>query len=61
VLAEGGLVGVGVRNFISSFEITAWGLKGTKLVPRNLAWAFWTVIDSIYAILKARKNSTLVI
>jgi hypothetical protein len=61
VLVEGGLIGVGIRNFISSFEITAWGLKGTKLAPRNPAWVFWTIIDSIYAALKARKNLILVI
>jgi hypothetical protein len=59
-LEGGGLVGVRVRNFISSFEITAWGLKGTKPVPRNPAWAFWTVIDYGYTVLKAIKNSTLV-
>jgi hypothetical protein len=35
--AEGRLVGVRVRNFTSSFEITACGSKGTKPAPRNLA------------------------
>jgi hypothetical protein len=37
VLAVEGLGGVGVRNFTSSFESTACGLKGTKPAPRNPA------------------------
>lgn len=61
LLAEEGLEGIGVCNFISSFEITTCGSKGTKPAPQNPAWAFWAVIDSLYAAVKARKISTFVI
>jgi hypothetical protein len=45
VLIKVGLGNVGVRNLISSFEITTYGSKGIKLVLRNLALVFSIVID----------------
>src|SRR6266705_221608 len=41
---RGGPVGVGVCSLISSFEMTACGLKGTRPAPRKPAWMFAIVI-----------------
>ncbi len=46
--AAGGPIGIGVRNLISSLEITASGLKGIRFVSRKLI--------RIFSLLKVTKN-----
>lgn len=58
--ADGGLVGVRVFNLAPSFEITAYGSRGTRLASWSSAFAFWGVDDLKYAALKAINNSILV-
>ena len=42
-------VGEGVDNFISSFEMTFSGSRGTKPAPQNLALTLFSVKTLIYA------------
>ena len=55
------LVGEGVDNFTSSFEMTLSGLRGTKPAPRNLNLTFLSVKILINAAWKAIRNSAFVI
>ena len=52
--------GDGVRNLISSFEMTASGLNGTSPAPWKLAWILLFVNVASKALLKAGRNSSLV-
>jgi hypothetical protein len=61
VIQERGSGGVGVRNLISSFDITTSRLKGISPDPLNPLSTFCLIIDLTKAALNAIKNSSLVI
>src|SRR6266699_1365220 len=61
ILAEGGPVDIGVYSLISSLEITASRLKGTRLVPRKPARIFSSSKVAKNVVWKQAKKSGLVI
>src|SRR4051794_26518126 len=60
-VAEKGLVGVSVRNLTSSLDITALGSNDIRPAPLKPPLILLSVIAVKSAVLKAIKNSTLVI
>jgi hypothetical protein len=45
VAGSGGLVGIGVCNWLSSFEMTLSGSYGIRLVPAKPPYMFFSVIE----------------